>query len=157
MLAKLFEHNNWANARILKACSALSDEQLDKAPLAGSAWSIRETLVHIVESQAAYVSLLTVPPDEREFPSVPFAELRSSAAKSGEALLALAGDHGGGLRRSLDGYLIEPWVILLQAINHATDHRRQICGLLRALDVTPPNLDGWTFGEASGACTQVES
>ena len=28
-LAKLFEHNNWANRQIIRTCSALGDDQLD--------------------------------------------------------------------------------------------------------------------------------
>ena len=31
-LEKLFEHNNWANSKIIQACAALSDEQLDAEP-----------------------------------------------------------------------------------------------------------------------------
>jgi uncharacterized damage-inducible protein DinB len=31
-LVKLFEHNNWANAQIIQACSALRDEQLNAEP-----------------------------------------------------------------------------------------------------------------------------
>ena len=82
MLARLFGHNNWANARLLEACSTLTDEQLDRAPLAGSAWSIRETLVHIVESQAAYVSLLTVPPDDSVATKAPAAGVSASSRGS---------------------------------------------------------------------------
>jgi uncharacterized damage-inducible protein DinB len=29
LLAKLFEHNNWADLQIINSCSALSDQQLD--------------------------------------------------------------------------------------------------------------------------------
>ena len=51
MLARLFEHNNWANAQIIQACAALSDEQLDAEPLSATKGSIRRTLVHLVASQ----------------------------------------------------------------------------------------------------------
>ena len=79
--------------------------------------------------------------------------MQASATASGEALLALAHDEDNEPTqlRTSDGYLVEPWVIMLQVINHASDHRRQICGMLRAIGVTPPGLDGWGFGEAEGA------
>jgi uncharacterized damage-inducible protein DinB len=155
MLAKLFEHNNWANLQIITTCTGLSNQQLDATPLSTSTWSIRDALSHLVESQQGYLSLLTLPPEARKNPSLEFAELKESAVKSGEKLLALTGD--GAIKnvetrlRTMDGYLVDPWVVMVQVINHGMDHRRQISGMLRALGVTPPNLDGWAFGEAEGA------
>ena len=152
MDAKIFEHNNWANHQLIEACSALSDEQLD-APQPGSDWTIRVTLMHLVDSQRDYLCFFTPPPDEGKRGPLSFADLRASAAASGEALLALAhdDDEERARFRTSDGYLVEPWVIMLQVINHAADHRRQISGMLRAIGVTPPSLDGWGFGEAAGA------
>lgn len=43
-----------------------------------------------------------------------------------------------------------------QAVQHGTEHRRQVCCLLRALGIEPPRLDGWGFGEAEGAVVRVE-
>ena len=155
MLARLFEHNNWANLQLIKACSALSSEQLDEKPHLASTWNIRLTLLHLVESQQGYLSLLTLPPEARQDARPSFVELQESARTSGEGLLALARDEDvARLKtrlRTTDGYFVEPWVVMVQAINHATEHRRQISGLLRALGVTPPKLDGWSFGEVANA------
>lgn len=160
-LAKLFEHNNWANLQIITACSALTDEQLDATPHPGGTWSIRHALSHIVESQQGYLSLLTLPPEARHSAPLSFAELRDSASRSGEGLLALARDetsqHFETRLRTTDGYLVERWVVMVQSINHATDHRRQIRGMLRALGVDPPDLDGWAFGEVAGALVPVSA
>lgn len=41
-------------------------------------------------------------------------------------------------------------LILVQAINHGTEHRSQIATILTQLGVEPPNMDGWTFFDASG-------
>ena len=60
-LEKLFEHNNWANLRIIEACSSLSDEQLDAVPQSVTKGSIRQTFLHLVRSQQGYLSLLTLP------------------------------------------------------------------------------------------------
>jgi uncharacterized damage-inducible protein DinB len=59
ILGKLFEHNNWANLTIIQACSALGDEQLDAEPRSATKGSIRRTLLHLVDSQQHYLSLLT--------------------------------------------------------------------------------------------------
>ena len=64
ILVKLLEHNNWANLQMIEACSTLTGEQLDATPLPTSAWSIRHTLHHLVESQQGYVSLLTLQPNQ---------------------------------------------------------------------------------------------
>jgi uncharacterized damage-inducible protein DinB len=50
-----------------------------------------------------------------------------------------------------DGYYVEPWVVIVQVINHATEHREQINSMLSAQGITPPDLDGWSYGEATDA------
>ncbi len=110
--AKLFEHNNWANRQIIRACSALSDDQLDTLPKSGQQWSIRQNLVHLVESQQGYLSLLTVPLEARGNTPAPIGELEKSADSSGEALLSLAqaenGQWSSALLQTRDGYRVEP-------------------------------------------------
>lgn len=153
-LEKLFEHNNWANLKIIQACLALSDEQLDAQPQSVTKGNIRETLMHLVGSQAGYLSLLTLPVDERHYKPLEFSGLEISARKSGEGLLALARGEKKSLNSQLqttDGYFADPWVVMVQVINHATEHREQIKSMLTALGVTPPDIDGWDFGEATKA------
>ena len=74
-LVKLFEHNNWANQKIIETCFALSDEQLDAEPPSTTKGTIRRTLVHLVHSQLGYLSLLTMPVDQRPDVAPTFAEL----------------------------------------------------------------------------------
>jgi uncharacterized damage-inducible protein DinB len=153
ILVKLFEHNNWANDQIIQACSALSDEQLDAEPQSATKGSIRRTLEHLVGSQHGYLSLLTLPVEARHDIRPAFAELQEAAKISGEGLLALARDesseHLKTQLRTTDGYLVERWIVIVQIINHATEHREQINSMLNALGVTPPDLDGWSYGEAT--------
>lgn len=160
-LAKLFEHNNWANQKIIHACYLLSDEQLDAEPQSVTKGSIRGTLVHLVSSQESYLRTLTVPREERLHPrTVPFVELEESARISGEGLLALASGKQKPFEARLktrDGYYTEPWVVMLQVINHATEHREQIKSMLSALGVTPPDIDGWDFGEATNALVPIST
>ena len=160
-LVKLFEHNNWANMQIIQACSALSDEQLDAEPQSVTKGTIRRTLVHLVSSQQGYLRTLTLPLEARlDAPTVAFAELQESASISGEGLLALARGEQKPLKSQLqtrDGYYVEPWVLIVQIINHATEHREQICSMLSALGVTPPDLDGWSYGEVTNALIPVST
>lgn len=159
ILVKLFEHNNWANAQIIQACSALSDEQLDAEPQSATKGSIRLTLTHLVKSQQGYLSLLTLPVEARQKAAPRFTELQESARISGEGLLSLARDEANGRLKTrlqtTDGYFVEPWVVMVQAINHATEHREQIKSMLSALGVTPPDIDGWDYGEATKALIPI--
>jgi len=158
-LVKLFEHNNWANNQIIKACSTLSDEQLDTEPQSATKGTIRETLTHLVNSQRGYLSLLTLTLEARHHAPPTFAGLQESAQISGEGLLALVQDESSNFPKArlqtTDGFFVEPWVVMLQVINHATEHREQIKSMLSSLGVTPPNIDGWDYGEASNALVPI--
>lgn len=150
MLAKLIEHNNWANREITRACAALPDAQLDARPISEKQWSVRENLVHLVVAQVDYLAMLTRLPEPVEPEAPSFAELQVLADASGAGLLKVDVDAiPSPLER--DGYRIDPWVVLLQALNHATEHRKQIAHLMRAQGLEPPRMDGWAFGAAERA------
>jgi uncharacterized damage-inducible protein DinB len=161
ILLKLFEHNNWANMQIIKACSALSDEQLDAEPQSATKGSIRHTLLHLVTSQRGYLSLLTLPVEMRPNTPIAFDELQESASASGEGLVALVSHEPGELPetrvQTRDGYYAEPWVVMVQIINHATEHREQIKSMLSSVGVTPPEVDGWAYGEAMNALVPISA
>jgi len=162
ILAKLFEHNHWANLSIIEACSALSDEQLDAEPQTVVKGTVRETLTHLVSSQRGYLALLTRPVEERLHRTpLDYADLPEVARVSGEGLIAFVWDNPEkNLKPQLqtsDGFHVEPWVILVQIINHAHEHREQICSMLNALGVTPPGMDGWSYGEATSAFVPISS
>lgn len=160
IIEKLFEHNNWANMQIIQACSRLTDEQLDAEPQSATHGSIRSTLSHLVTSQRGYLALLTLPVEKRPNTPLEFNELEESVRTTGEGLLALIRDEHKFPQERLqtrDGYDVEPWVVMLQIINHATEHREQISSMLSALGVTPPDLDGWSHGEATNALIPISN
>ena len=76
-------------------------------------------------------------------------------------MLALARDEASkplkARLQTKDGYLVEPWVVMIQAINHATEHREQIKSMLGSLGVTPPDIDGWDYGEFTNAFIPIST
>lgn len=155
-LPDLYKYNLWANLRLLDFCAQLSDAQLD-ATMKGTFGSIRETLVHMLAGEEGYAGALTgkrpTPPlkELTDFPG--FDELRRRATQSGEALIRFA--EQGELDRilHLDGgtYDAPVIVVLIQAINHAIDHRSQIATLLSQQEIELPDnfLDGWAYNDAA--------
>jgi uncharacterized damage-inducible protein DinB len=158
LLEKVLEHNNWANQRLIQTCAALEDAQLDAQPQSATAGTIREALFHLVAAQRGYLSLLTMPVEARAHAPLAFGKLLKSAAASGGGLLDIARKTDGMLQqrrlRTTDGYDVEAWVVMVQAIQHAAEHREQVCSMLTALGITPPELDGWAYGEAAGALVE---
>lgn len=112
-----------------------------------------------MSSQQSYLRTLTLPLEERLDPfTVEFAALQESAGVSGEGLLALARGERKPFKSQLqtrDGHNVEPWVLMVQIINHATEHREQINSMMSALGVTPTDLDGWSYGEATNALIPI--
>jgi uncharacterized damage-inducible protein DinB len=161
ILVKLFEHNNWANLQIIQACSALSDEQLDAEPQSATQGSIRSTLLHLVSAQRGYLALLTLPVETRRQAAPAITDLQESVQTSGERLLALVKNDSSKFPKThlqtTDGFFVEPWVVMVQIINHATEHREQIKSMLSALGVTPPNIDGWDYGEVTNTLIPIST
>lgn len=150
----LYKHNLWANLRVLDACSGLSDEQLD-ASAPGTYGSIRNTLLHMIAAERRYVALLRgQQPDKTIHETVGFPgieALKESAEQSGKALVEIA-------ERTVPGEVLrgewrgEPFemnisVPLIQAINHATEHRAHVVSILSQNGTEMPDLDGWAFEE----------
>jgi uncharacterized damage-inducible protein DinB len=152
VIADFFKFNLWANLRVLDACAGLDDAQLD-ATIRGTFGSVRETLVHIVAAEEGYVQRFTGQRHElalHEGDSFPgFDELRRRGRRSGEGLIAIAEHFAAGhvLHLPYQGQLYDvPAIfVLIQAINHATDHRSQVATVLSQQDVTLPELDGWSY------------
>lgn len=154
-LVEMFRHNAWANQRLFDACQDLSDAQLD-ATVVGTFGNVRDTLVHIVGAQERYVAALaesgpvSVIRERAPFPGLDV--LRDAARASSEALIELAAQAREGATVTTtyrgEGYTLPVWLLLVQAINHATEHRAQVAAILTQQGVEPPGMDGWTYHEA---------
>ena len=148
----LHKHHVWANEQLLDVCESLSDEVLD-ADAQGTYGTVRDTLVHLVASEASYVKRIARrgepehPLKEGTFPG--FAELKRRAHASGQELIALAASMTANETVSVDlfGQMIDtPFsVFFAQAINHGTEHRSHVCTILTQKSIEPPNLDVWEY------------
>lgn len=151
-LSDFYKHNLWANLRLLDACASLSDAQLD-ATMTGIYGSVRETLMHLFASEEGYAHSVTgeIPtPSLKESTTFPgFDELRRRAKMSGELLIEAAEQKDLDRTLYLDGGTYEclAIIVMIQAINHGTDHRSQIATLLSQQGIEPPGLDAWDYND----------
>lgn len=156
-LPDFFRYNLWANLSLLDTCAQLSDAQLD-ATMNGTFGSVRETLMHLIASEEGYARAVTgttpTTPELKEASHWPgFDELRQRASRTSEVLIGFAGQaEQTDLDKilHLDGgtYDAPVIVVVIQAINHAIDHRSQVSTLLTQQDIEPPTLDSWAYNDA---------
>ena len=164
ILRELYEQNLWANLRLLDHCEGLPDAAMD-FELAGTYGTPRQTLVHLLAAEQRYVALLTGQDPEqplRESDGFPgFDVLREQARRSGSALNRLADDldveatwtsnHQG------KDWEARSFVVMIQAINHGTEHREQVKAALTHAGQPAPDIDGWSYGEAVGHIAEKRS
>ncbi len=158
VLRTLFAHNTWANLKLLEFCESLSEEQFVTAAV-GTYGPIVATLCHVVMSEVSYVQRVngkqppvTLVPGE--FPG--FAALKQAAQWSGDELLQLAQqtraenlveEHSDDFKTTVKYPLAS---LMIQAINHATEHRQQVSTIITQLGVEPPDMTGWVYMEEKG-------
>jgi uncharacterized damage-inducible protein DinB len=155
ILAELFRHNLWANLTLIDLCVTLPDEILEMN-VPGTYGGIRETLAHLVGAEERYLAALVAGPERRnptlEETAPDLSTLREHARQSGEGFVAYAERVEGNPTLQViwraQSYKMPAALFLVQAINHATEHRTQIKTALTQAGITPPELDGWTWDDA---------
>ena len=156
-LREPLRHNAWATGRLLDFCRDLGDEQL-ASTTPGAYGSILETLRHTVTGEGIYRAVLTGAfpdwdwrPDES--PGLDALELRATDnARFWEAFLEQPFDPDRtcvqrgpqGVREASAG------VVLTQVIEHACEHRSQVCSIITVLGLEPPDLQAWAYAYAVG-------
>jgi len=89
------------------------------------------------------------------------AELRSAITSNGKdwmELLAGELDANADVDEHGDGWEFHAplGLRLAQVVHHGTDHRSQVCTALTSFGLTPPEIDLWSFGEATGRTRPVD-
>ena len=151
VLTTIYSHHLWANVRLLEQCADLNAEQL-AATAPGAYDSIQDTLEHIVKAERSYFSRISTGqmyqhPEDAQPMSIE--EMIQAVRTTGEGLVDWVGKIEAEDTVLLDWYgtprEVPKTTILTQVINHATEHREQVKGILTQLDIEPPDLSSWTY------------
>ena len=160
LLLEAFRHNAWATKQLLNFCRLLAPEQLHATP-PGTYGTIIDVLNHVIDSDAGYLPRIAVTRPAwsgSEEVIDDFDVLLSrvdETARLWEQYLAdpLPADH----KLSLDGgaYEAESFVPIAQALHHGNAHREQVCAIITALGMQPPDLQVWAYAEATGHAREL--
>ena len=160
-LEAAFVHHVWATVRIVDACRALSEEQLETT-VPGTYGSILATLRHTVGADCSYLELLSggrVPQLDEDRATL--AELRAAMERNGPIWAELVGEPVAAnlpvVRHRDDGSTSTAplGIRLAQVIHHGTDHRSQICTALTTLGIEPPEIDVWEMAREQGLLSET--
>jgi uncharacterized damage-inducible protein DinB len=151
-------HMAWANTEMFSVLATLPAAAYDYTS-PGSEWSVGAITHHLVTAAENYAQRLHGEPraEKRELPStaadlqvlaaalvVADAKLRAGAQLPGDEILTWISFSGEELS-------VPRWVLVNQAVHHATEHRAQIAGALAANGNTSLDLDAldvWTYNES---------
>ncbi len=157
-LNRTLEHMAWANTQMFTVLAALPVDALAFAS-PGSEWSVGAIAHHLTTAAENYAQRLHGEPraEKRELPAtvsdiqtlaaalvVADAKLRAGAQLPGDEILTWISFSGEELS-------VPRWVLVNQAVHHATEHRAQIAGALAANGNSSLDLDAldvWTFNDA---------
>jgi uncharacterized damage-inducible protein DinB len=159
-LLGLFGHKTWATLALINFCQKLDDADLD-ATTPGTYGSIRHTLTHLVRTEESYFARLTGrrlrPPLPEKRPA-PLPELAERIRNLGPEWEKLAADQTIQTRdfTTDDGWKLAGGLIMAQAVHHADDHRTHVMSVISAIGVEGPDLDVWSYAEATGNVEHVQ-
>ncbi|GAA4941581.1 putative damage-inducible protein DinB [Nonomuraea thailandensis] len=155
ILLDAIRHNNWATRRLIEFCQAqnLPPDQLE-VPGVGTFGGILATLRHIVDCDGSYAQRLA----GAELPwvhsegEVDLQELLARASASEqvwEDILAKPIDAERVIVVDQETREVRAGIFLAQALNHANHHREQVCAILTAFGIQPPDIQAWEYAWAT--------
>jgi len=156
ILLEAFRHNAWATKQLLAACRGLPQEQLTlPGTAAGTDRGILAILNHITQSDRGYASRRGDRPDwvDNEEDTTDLDELERRAdenAQVWERFLSQPLDPTRLIVLDQGAYEAEQSVLLVQALHHGNAHREQVSAILTGLGVEPPDIQAWSYAEATG-------
>jgi uncharacterized damage-inducible protein DinB len=145
------DYTAWASTRLVAAASGLTPEELTR-DFGTADHSVLGTLVHVYAADRIWLSRIRGNPPARFID--PEKDMRLDVLQNDwPKLLDEWGSWAAGLTgesaatrlsyKDMKGNAYETpvWQIILHVVNHATHHRGQVSGFLRAMGHTPPPLD----------------
>ena len=157
-LDRQLTHMAWANTGMFSVLAALPQAAYAYTS-PGSEWSVGAIAHHLVTAAENYAQRLHGEPraEKRELPTTAAdlqvlaaalvaadAKLRAGAHLPGDEVLTWISFGGEEIS-------VPRWVLVNQAVHHATEHRAQIAGALAANGNSSLDLDAldvWTFNDA---------
>jgi uncharacterized damage-inducible protein DinB len=151
----LYEFNQWANAQVLAAVSALGPEEWTR-DLKNSFPSVRDTLVHILWAEWIWLRRWKGASAKSAFDPSEFATVALLSTKwleveheQAEFVAGLSGESLGSVIEYVntrgESFAYPLWQMLQHVVNHSTYHRGQITMMLRQLGATPVATDFLVF------------
>jgi uncharacterized damage-inducible protein DinB len=138
---------------MFNACKDLTEPQL-AVSVEGTYGRLDETLLHIARAESGYTFRLTDEPRligrEDPFPGVErLAEvLDATGARLERVAAELPVEREVRIVNPDEDFTVPGFVVLLQAANHATEHRMHVATILTQLGFDPPELDFWSYNDA---------
>ncbi len=142
-----FRYNTWATREIIAVCESLTEDQLD-ATAVGAYGSIIDTLRHIIWGEVRGCVRLAgeLPAWDHTVDDTPDLEELSRRVD----WLEVSWDRFLTVPFDAERTFLIPWhdgfardvpagVMLIAVLHHAIEHRSQICTILTAIDVDPPD------------------
>jgi len=157
-LNRQLTHMAWANSQMFTVLAALPADALAfTSP--GSEWSVGAIAHHLVTAAENYAQRLHREPraEKRDLPNtVADLAVLAATAKIADAKLFTGAQLPGDEMISWISFggeeiSVPRWVLVNQAVHHATEHRAQIAGALAANGNTSLDLDAldvWTYNDA---------
>jgi len=144
------DYSAWATQRLLDSAAKLADEEL-RRDFRTADKTVLDTLAHIYAADRIWLSRVRgetratfIDPEDRdlmllqsEWPALYQRwklHLRDFSDEDMLRVISFKDTKGNPYSQPL-------WQILLHVVNHATHHRGQVSGFLRAMGHTPPPLD----------------
>ena len=159
-LLELFRHKTWATLALIEFCKDVGDQVLD-ASTPGTYGSIRDTLTHLVRAEEGYFRRVTDRRLAGPLPDgpAPLDELATRIRRLGPEWEAVARDAEAAGRdvTTDDGWRLQAALVIAQAVHHADDHRTHVMSVLGAHGIEGPDLDLWSYADATGRVEHVEA
>lgn len=161
LLLEAFRHNAWATKQLLAFCRQLTPDQMRATP-PGTYGTVVEVLNHVIYADVNYLpkSKITRPDWSRDEDDTvsDLSELErrvDETAHLWERYLSDPLDARHLLSLDAGAYEAESFVPIAQALHHGSAHREQVCAIITALGMQPPDLQVWSYAEASGHAREV--